>query len=228
MGQMMMKLSFDAVIFDMDGVLVDSEPLYMAVERQSFAHYGIALDEREQSRFVGTSQQQMWREIKVMYGLEVAIADLIAEHQLQVLRVLGHSSLEPMPGVMKLIEELKTHGIPCALASSSPRKLVECVLERIGLTGCFAPMICGDEVRLSKPEPEIFLLAAARLGVPPHRCLVIEDSRHGVAAAKAAGMQCIGLRNPNSGEQSLEGADWRYDNHQQIVQHHLRESHVQG
>ena len=223
-----MKLTFDAVIFDMDGVLVDSEPLYMAVERQSFARYGIELDEREQSRFVGTSQQQMWRDIKVMYGLEIAIADLIAEHQRQVLRVLGQSTLVAMPGVKGLIEELKTLGIPCALASSSPRPLVECVLARIGLTDCFTPMICGDQVRLSKPEPEIFLLAAARLGVPAHRCLVIEDSQHGVTAAKAAGMQCIGLLNPNSGAQSLAGADWRYPSHQQIVQHHLRTHHVQG
>jgi HAD superfamily hydrolase (TIGR01509 family) len=227
MGEMM-KLPFDAVIFDMDGVLVDSEPLYMAVERQSFARYGIELNEGEQSRFVGTSQQQMWREIKVMYGLEVAIADLIAEHQRQVLRVLEQSHLVAMPGVTWLIEELKKRGIPCALASSSPRQLVECVLTRIGLTDCFAHMICGDEVRLSKPEPEIFLVAAERLGVAPHRCLVIEDSHHGVTAAKAAGMQCIGLLNPNSGEQSLEGADWRHYNHEQIVEHHLRNRHVQG
>ena len=227
MGQMM-RLPFAAVIFDMDGVLVDSEPLYMAVERQSFARYGVELDESEQSRFVGTSQQQMWREIKRMYGLEVAIADLMAEHQRQVLRVLAQSPLVPMPGVTRLITELAALGIPCALASSSPRQLVECVLSRIGLDEAFVQVVCGDEVRLSKPDPEIFLRAAARLEVAPHRCLVIEDSRHGVTAAKAAGMQCIGLMNPNSGDQSLEGADWRYHNHEQIVQHHLREFHVQG
>ena len=221
-------LSFDAVIFDMDGVLVDSEPLYMAVERQSFARYGVELSEREQARFVGTSQQQMWREIKVMYGLEVAIAELIAEHQQQVLRVLRQSPLVAMPGAARLLELLGQWGIGCALASSSPRILVECVLERIGLGRCFQQVICGDEVRLSKPDPQIFLLAAARLGVAPHRCLVIEDSYHGVTAAKAAGMHCIGLLNPNSGEQSLEGADWRYHNHEQIVHHHLRRGHVQG
>ena len=102
------------------------------------------------------------------------------------------------------------------------------MLSRIGLAGAFVQVICGDEVRLSKPDPDIFLQAAARLGVAPHRCLVIEDSHHGVTAAKAAGMQCIGLMNPNSGDQSLEGADWRYHNHEQIVQHHLREFHVQG
>ena len=223
-----MRLPFDAVIFDMDGVLVDSEPLYMAVERQSFARYGVALDEQEQARFVGTSQQQMWREIKVLYGIEVAISQLIAEHQQRVLSVLGQSSLQAMPGVMRLLDELDKLGIPYALASSSPRLLVSCVLERIGLAGRFCHMVCGDEVRLSKPDPHIFLLAAQGLGVAPARCLVIEDSGHGVTAAKAAGMQCIGLMNPNSGSQSLEGADWRYHNHEQIVRFHLGRSHVQG
>ena len=223
-----MRLPFDAVIFDMDGVLVDSEPLYMAVERQSFARYGVALDEQEQARFVGTSQQQMWREIKVLYGIEVAISQLIAEHQQRVLSVLGQSSLQAMRGVTRLLDELDRLGIPCALASSSPRQLVICMLERIGLAGRFHHMVCGDEVRLSKPDPHIFLLAAQGLGVAPARCLVIEDSGHGVTAAKAAGMQCIGLMNPNSGSQSLEGADWRYHNHEQIVRFHLGRSHVQG
>lgn len=223
-----MRLPFDAVIFDMDGVLVDSEPLYMAVERQSFARYGVALDEQEQARFVGTSQQQMWREIKVLYGIEVAIAQLIAEHQQRVLSMLGQCKLEAMPGVVRLLDELDRLGIPCALASSSPRQLVECVLERIGLQGRFEPIICGDEVAISKPDPHIFLLAAKGLGVAPPRCLVIEDSGHGVTAAKAAGMQCIGLMNPNSGQQALAGADWRYHNHEQIVHHHLGGVHVQG
>ena len=227
MGQMM-RIPFDAVIFDMDGVLVDSEPLYMAVERQSFARYGVELDEQEQARFVGTSQQQMWREIKVLYGIEVAIAQLIAEHQQRVLSMLGQSKLEAMPGVVRLIDELDRLGIPCALASSSPRQLVECVLERIGLQGRFQHIVCGDEVRLSKPDPQIFLLAAKALGITPQRCLVIEDSGHGVTAAKAAGMQCIGLMNPNSGKQALEAADWRYHNHEQIMRCHLGRSYVQG
>ncbi|GAA4503879.1 HAD family phosphatase [Pseudaeromonas paramecii] len=215
-----------AVIFDMDGVLVDSEPLYMRVERQSFARHGVFLAPADQDRFVGTSQRQMWQTIRQEYGLEAELDTLIAEHQQAVLAALRQQPLPAMPGVADLLAALAAAGKPCALASSSPRALVETMLETIGLSTCFSQTVCGDEVRLSKPEPDIFLQAADRLGVAPAHCLVIEDSAHGVTAAKAAGMPCIGLQNPNSGNQSLAAADWCCHSHEEIYQQLLRGCHV--
>lgn len=215
-----------AVIFDMDGVLVDSEPLYMQVERQSFARHGVVLAPAEQDKFVGTSQRQMWQAIKQEYGLAPELESLIADHQQAVLAALRQQPLLAMPGAATLLAALAAAGTPCALASSSPRALVETMLETIGLAACFQHTVCGDEVRLSKPEPEIFLRAADRLGVAPVNCLVIEDSQHGVTAAKAAGMYCIGLHNPNSGNQSLAAADWCCHSHEQIYQQLLRGRHV--
>ncbi|WHS58824.1 HAD family phosphatase [Pseudomonas sp. G2-4] len=203
-------------IFDMDGVLVDSEPVYMKEERRSYARYGVTLNETELSRFVGTTQRYMWSVIKTEYGLADALDCLMAEHHRQLLETLHSAPLPAMPGVTQLLIALKKAGIPCAVASSSPRELVELILRHAGLQLFFNEIVCGDDVKRSKPDPEIFLMAAKRLGVSPSSCVVIEDSSHGVAAAKAASMFCVGLLNPNSGQQNLSAADLCVHHHSEI------------
>ena len=209
-------LAFQGFIFDMDGVLVDSEPVYMKQERHSYARHGVVLDEAELSRFVGTTQRHMWSAIKIEYGLAEDLDCLMAEHHRQLMEVLSSAPLPPMPGVTELLGALKRAGIPCAVASSSPRALVELILRNAGLQLFFSEIVCGDDVTHSKPDPEIFLTAAQRLGIPPSSCVVIEDSAHGVAAAKAACMFCAGLLNPNSGRQDLSAADLRVHQHREI------------
>ncbi|MDO7897969.1 HAD family hydrolase [Pseudomonas citrulli] len=203
-------------IFDMDGVLVDSEPLYMEQERDSYARHGVVLDEMSLSRFVGTTQRHMWSVIKAEYGLVESLDCLMAEHHQQLMTMLASVPLPPMPGVTTLLGALQVAGIPCAVASSSPRELVELVLRNAGLHLFFNETVCGDDVERSKPHPEIFLKAAMQLDIPPSSCVVIEDSTHGVAAAKAATMFCVGLLNPNSGQQDLSAADLCVHQHSEI------------
>ncbi|ANJ56715.1 Phosphorylated carbohydrates phosphatase [Pseudomonas fluorescens] len=211
-------LAIKAVIFDMDGVLIDSEPLYMEQERHSCARHGVLLDKTKLSRFVGTTQRYMWSAIKNEYGLTEPLNCLMAQHQRQVIHAMSSESLSPMPGTQTLITTLKQAGISCAVASSSPSELVEVILHGTKLRRFFNDVICGDDVTQSKPDPEIFLLAAKRLGIAPGSCLVIEDSTHGISAAKAANMFCIGLLNPNSGQQDLSAADLCVHNHDEIRQ----------
>jgi HAD superfamily hydrolase (TIGR01509 family) len=210
--------AINAVIFDMDGVLIDSEPLYMEMERHSCARYGVSLDKTELSRFVGTTQRYMWSAIKNEYGLTESLDCLIIQHQRRLIHAMCSEPLSPMPGTQTLLTTLNEAGIPCAVASSSPSKLVEVILRETGLRPFFNDVICGDDVKHSKPDPEIFLLTAKRLDIAPSSCLVIEDSIHGIAAAKAANMFCIGLLNPNSGQQDLSAADLCVHNHDEIRQ----------
>lgn len=211
-------LEVGAVIFDMDGVLIDSEPLYMEQERRSFARYGISLDTPELARFVGTTQAYMWSAIKHEYGLTESLDLLMAQHQQQVVRSMSAVPLLAMAGTQPLLAALKSAGVLCAVASSSPRELVNVVLRETGLRSYFDEVICGDDVKQSKPNPEIFLLSAKKLGLRPEQCVVIEDSCHGVAAAKAATMFCIGLINANSGQQDLSRADIRVYGHDEILE----------
>ena len=209
-------VSVKAIIFDMDGVLIDSEPLYMEQERCSYARYGITLDHAELSRFVGTTQRYMWSAIKNDYGLTEPLDYLMAQHHQQLMKRLTTEPLLAVPGVLALLRHLNKAGIPCAVASSSPRELVDVILRKTQVLTFFSAVVCGDDVTRSKPDPEIFLLAAKRLDVAPESCIVIEDSHHGVAAAKAAAMRCIGFQNPNSGQQNLTAADFCVDHHDQI------------
>ncbi|MFC4098200.1 HAD family hydrolase [Paenibacillus xanthanilyticus] len=198
-----------AVIFDMDGVLVDSEPIYFEIEQASFRHYGIHMAEEEQHQFVGITPEEMWRRVKSRYGLAPSVAELTAFHQTNVLKAIErHRELAPMPQAAAFLHRLKKRGIPVAVASSSPMALIERMLTRIGLIEKFDAIASGEEVRQGKPAPDIFLLAADRLGVEANACLVVEDSSNGVKAAKAAGMACAGFRNPHSGNQDLSLADW--------------------
>lgn len=217
-----------ALIFDMDGVLVDSEPLHMQVERASLARLGVTLTAAQQAAMVGTGQQQMWAQWKKEYQLELDVDTLQRQHRQALLAAVAASDLAPMPGVTALLAWAQQQGLRCALASSSPRELVQAMLTRIGLQAALPVQACGDEVTLAKPDPALLQLVARRLGLPAAACLVIEDAQHGVSAALAAGMRCIGLRNPHSGEQDLQRAERVMNSHSAILAYLQGERDVQG
>ncbi len=198
-----------AIIFDMDGVIVDSEPTHVRIETSIFRDLGISLTEAEHREFQGVTSHEIWHTLMQRYGLDLNADTLAAKQRAIFLERLAADEVPLVPGVSDIIRDLATHGSTLAVASSSVRAVVESVLSHAKVAHLFSAIACGDEVAQSKPAPDVFLLAAARLGVSPAECVVIEDSENGVAAAKAAGMHCVGFRNPSSGNPELAAADAR-------------------
>ena len=199
---------YDAVIFDMDGVLVNSEPHYTKLEQENFRQLGLTIVEDEHKTYQGTATYRMWQLIKEKHGVEQPVEALVNLTNSMVTPYFkALVSLEAMPGVEEYIKRLRDKNISLALASSSYAELIEIILSKTGLKSYFDVVIDGHLAGASKPEPDIFLLAAKNLDVLPERCIVIEDSTNGILAAKSAGMYCIAYAGPGSELQDQSGAD---------------------
>jgi HAD superfamily hydrolase (TIGR01509 family) len=197
-----------AVIFDMDGVLSDTEPLYMGITRDMLLRLGVPMPSEQLFAYVGIPAKRMWSEIRTRFQIQEPLAELVRlekDRQMQYLRDIQR--LPEVPGVRNLLEELAQMGTPMAVASSSSREIVDLILSKLTIRHFFAATVSGGDVAQGKPAPDIFLKAAADLGVRAQHCIVIEDSPPGIAGAKRAGMFCVGFANANSGRLDLTGAD---------------------
>ena len=183
-----------AVIFDMDGVLVDSEPLHEQAIGAVLAAEGYRLTAEEYASLVGTTVSHLWDFVFKRFPLVGDWATYHARYEAAILERLTAGTLEPEPGVTELVERFAREGRRLAVASSSPDVVVRATLTGLGLGGAFELHVAGDQVAHGKPDPEIYLTAAARLGVPPDRCLAIEDSLHGIEAARRANMAVVAVR----------------------------------
>ena len=192
----------------MDGVLIDTEPVWRAAQSAVFAGFGVALSERDLLDSTGQPIEELipvWRRRASApdpAGPELTdaeIADLIID------RVIAHVTAEgrPMPGVTAAIALFERCGLRLAIASSSPLRLIDAVCDRLGLTRITVRCSAMDEAR-GKPAPDVYLTAARRLGVAAANCLALEDSPAGVASARSAGMRCVAVPDP------LLAADPRY------------------
>jgi sugar-phosphatase len=180
-----------ALLFDMDGLMVDSEPLWFDVGRAFARARGGEWTEDRAHACVGRGLANTLRVMHETLGIPVHLeADAAAMVDLFLSRV---SELELKPGFADLLDAARSAGIPRALASSSARRLVEATLARFGVRDRFDAVVSGDCVAHPKPAPDIFLEAARRLSVPPARCVVLEDSLAGIRAARAAGMRVIAV-----------------------------------
>jgi sugar-phosphatase len=188
-----------AVLFDMDGLMVDSEPLWFQVERGFAAARGGDWTEELATACTGQGMVNTLRVMHESFGFPVDFErDAAAIVELFASRV---AELTLKTGFEELLAEVRSRRVPRALASSSPRRLVEAVLARFGVRERFDAVVTGDCVAHPKPAPDIFLEAARRLGVPPQGCVVLEDSLAGVRAAQAAGMRVIAVpEGPASAE----------------------------
>lgn len=196
------------VIFDMDGVIIDSEPIHLDVLQEMCLDYGFKLTAEQHKDFIGTSSIEMWTALAALYQLDIRPAELTCiNHDRYLTRLKSMENLPAVDGATDLIRHLYKSGIKLLLASSSPRNHIEYVLGEFRLRNCFLHIVSGAELPKSKPDPMIYLKAAELAGVLPIECMVIEDARHGVTAAKAAGMNCIGYQNPHSGNQDLSHSD---------------------
>ncbi len=192
----------------MDGVIIDSEPVHVRIESVLFDELGIIMAPGEQESYVGTSGANMFALIKKRHGLAQSVESLLKISRSRLKEVLRSGDIDMVGGAASLIHRLHEKGYPLALASSSINEHIDIVMERFTIARYFRCRVSGDDVTQSKPDPEIFLTTARRMGVPPEDCWVIEDSEHGVRAAVDAGMRCIGFANPNSGNQNLSKADY--------------------
>lgn len=196
-----------AVIFDMDGVIIDSEPINTALAIKTIAHFGNSITSEEMEKYAGSTMKVIFSSIKENKHLVATVEEITTYMQASMLRNLAEEDIEPIAGIRELLITLKEKNIPTAIASSSPKNMIEAVVEKFKLQEYFTYLVSGYEVKHSKPNPEIYLVTAKKLGIAPSDCVVIEDSKNGVNAAKNAGMTCIGFRNLNSGKQDISRAD---------------------
>lgn len=196
-----------AVIFDMDGVIIDSEPMHSAVSVETMAFYGAKITLQDMDRFAGMTLPAIFSTLKKENDIAAPVEEIIAHQEEGILRNVQEEDNAPIDGIRRLLTELKGKGIPAAVASSSPKRLIEAVIAKFKLQDYFVHLVSGEEVPKGKPAPDVYLETARRLNVLPEDCLVIEDSKNGTIAAKTAGMTCIGFQNLNSGNQDLSRAD---------------------
>lgn len=205
-----------AVIFDMDGVLVDSQPYHFKADIDTMAEYGVIKDQKFYEAFAGTLTDNRMRTLRDMFGLDVPAEELIEKREKMILDVMANEDIKPVSGIPELLRSIKALGLKTAVASSSGIELIKLVLDRLGIAVYFDSITSGNDVKRGKPSPDIFLLAAERIGAEPSECLVVEDSENGVRAAKAAGMTALGYINPTSGYQCLDMADFITDDFKKV------------
>ena len=197
----------DAIVFDLDGLIVDTESVVQNVWRSIFEWHDCSFTEEEWSHAVGGEGD--FRPLEALNERSrvpvVGVADLLQNIKLQIeVRLEG---IAPLPGVVSWMEEARQLGVRVGVASNSPREWVEARLNQVGVRQLIDTVSCRDESERAKPAPDIYLKACFRLGTAPHRSVAVEDSRTGVAAAKSAGLRCIAVPNRLTRHHDLSAAD---------------------
>jgi len=198
-----------AVIFDLDGLMINSEDLSLAAWHQILLPYGKRLTDEDYSILIGMDSQASASHIIRVTGVPLAWEALAREHWERLLTLIDRE-LSPKPGLLALVDDLVKRGYPLAVASNSPIDYVERALTTIGVRGAFDCVVGRDHVAHGKPAPDVYLAAAAGLGADPPRCLALEDSPAGMQAALAAGMRCVVVPNEHLPNADFSGAHGRY------------------
>ncbi|MGL4606910.1 MAG: HAD family hydrolase [Eubacteriaceae bacterium] len=206
-------MKIKAVIFDMDGVLIDSEPIYNAIEKELYKDLGIEVSDEFMLQSLGMVVEEWW--IKIFKIFEInkdpkKFAELEAQRYYECLEDPEVEKI-PMPGALELMKALKEKGIKLALASSSDKRAINLICETLGYNAYLDVKVSGVEVKHGKPAPDVFLKAAELLKVNPENCMVIEDSPNGIEAGINAGMRCAAYLS------APESVDTR------LAHHHFKE-----
>ena len=197
----------DTVIFDMDGVLIDSEPIHKSINQHFFEEIGAPVsDDHYHDNFVGMPLEKMLILLKEEFSLEPPVSELLERCNRNLHHEFEKASLKPIDGVEALIKEFSRRGYHLAVGSSSSPELISLLTAKLGLTDYFEHLVSGYEVERGKPHPDLFLHIAGLFNSKPENCLVIEDSALGLDAAFQAGMKSVAYRNISSGNQNLKRA----------------------
>ncbi|MFC0602840.1 HAD family hydrolase [Streptomyces palmae] len=182
-----------AVVFDLDGTLVDSEHRYFEAARETLARHGVTgFGWAEHSRFIGIGTRETMEALRAKYRIDADVGELLAEKDRRYLESAAAGTVV-FPRMRALVERLHTAGYRLAVASGSSRAVIEAVLTGTGLAALLPVSVSAEEVARGKPAPDVFLEAARRLGAEPAECVVVEDAAPGAEAARRAGMRCIAV-----------------------------------
>jgi HAD superfamily hydrolase (TIGR01509 family) len=193
------------VVFDMDGVMVDSEPVQERANAEYLAGLGATLDPELFDEMMGRRVRELTDALAVRLGLPPE--QVFRDREAVFWRLLLSEGVEPMPGLHAAVDRLAAAGLPLAVATSGTRAYVDHVLDRLEVRSAFDAVVSGEDVQHGKPDPEIYLLAAERLGADPGGCVAIEDTTHGIASARAAGMRAVAVTHPLNATLDLSAAD---------------------
>ena len=207
-----------AIVFDMDGLMVDSEPLSQQAWDEYLRPYGHQLTEEIVSSIIGLRADVSTPTIKKLFNLPEPVPVIIAKRAALYSQIRA-KGVPTMPGLHELQAEIERRQIPWAVATSSPRHHAEEILQQLGLQDRCRAIAAGDEVAHGKPQPDIYLLAAERLGIPPQNCLALEDSGPGSQAAVAAGMITIAIPNAQTKTADFSHAHHRYSSLHEVLAH---------
>ena len=200
-----------AVIFDMDGVMIDSEPLWEKTERILLSRRGIDYSPDYRDKIIGLNQKDSGRLLIDTFDLTESVDDIISE-RVEILTSIYEDELELVPGFLPLLDEIRDKRFLMAVASSSPMRVIRFVLAMFSLNDYFPVVVSGECTDEGKPHPAIYLRAAELLGVSPRECVAIEDSINGVSSAKAAGMACIAVPDKRLSPEAFDKADITLEN----------------
>jgi beta-phosphoglucomutase-like phosphatase (HAD superfamily) len=206
-----------AVLFDMDGVIVDTEPLHCKAYYKMFEAVNINVSDEMYESFTGQSTVSICKQLCNHFNLTETPEILVAlKRKFFKGLFTNDSSLTLIDGVLELIRDYHTNGLTLVLASSASMMTINNVFTRFNLDQYFVAKLSGADLKASKPHPEIFEKAAQTSGYSINECLVIEDSTNGIAAAKAANMVCVGFKSPNSKNQVYDNADMSINSFKEI------------
>lgn len=196
------------ILFDMDGVLINTEPLHYKIWKQILEEYGVDMEYDKYKLCIGSTRaflyDLLWREYGINFHKEEGVFERFKTIKNEIIKREGTPRIE---GVQETIKYLYEKGYRMAVASSSSQDYIELHMNELHLTKYFHLLFSAERVKNPKPAPDVFLETAKRMGANTKECLVIEDSYNGSRAAKAAGMVCYGFQNPDSGHQDLSAAD---------------------
>lgn len=214
------------IIFDMDGVLVNSEPLHYKSYCLTLEKYNITYPYEIYRNFIGSTQAKILEDIRLRNVLLPTDEEFIQEYTMKKEFLIQNEGFEMIKGIPELIKKLHTAGYQLAVASSSPYEYIIRVTKTLGLYPYFHKILSGADVPHPKPAPDVFLKAAKELELSPSECLIMEDSANGVKAARAAHIACIGFYNPDSGNQNLEEAATRIESFEDLTINYIEEIHA--
>jgi len=208
----------NAVIFDMDGVLIDSQPLHYEIDILVLTACGYHAQMTDVVSYTGQSNPDRWPKYKAAHNLPQTVPELIEMVEAQTRVVFNNAPLVAIDGILELLQWLRGKGFHIGIASSSSQELIGLVLAKTGIAHFFDAITSGEDVARSKPHPDVYLCAAKKANVPPEACYAIEDAPLGILAAKNAGCTCIAYTNPSTHGQVFDNADYVIKHFNQVLE----------